>query len=251
MELVRVGAQGPRALVIHGNDLCGAHYRALADALAARGVCTDLVTLPGFSHEPPLVDPSWPALVDALLNHCAADPPQALIGHSMGGLLALLVAARRPRWLRALALLEPAVFPSRWFASLALRRYLARIVQAAPDAPFVNDNGGQKRIADLTRYPRALLTLHEQVRRASDKNTAHALFTSAPLLYPLPLHDVNMPVVLVRGARSGWLSRVQARSLSAALHAQVHVVPDAAHWLMGEADDAVADVVAPFVRAHA
>lgn len=251
MELVRVGAQGPRALMIHGNDLCGAHYRGLADALATRGVRTDLVTLPGFFREPPLAAPSWASLVDAVLERCAQDPPNAIIGHSMGGLVAVLVAARRPAWLRALALLEPAVFPSRFIAALASRRYLARIVHAPPEAPFVNGNGGQRRIAKLESYPRALLDLHLEVRRASDKQTARALFESAPSLYPLPLHEVSAPVLLVRGARSGLLSRVQTLSLSRAWSTTPRVVPDAAHWLIGEADEAVAQWVAPFVREHA
>lgn len=252
MARIDVGEGNTRALVVHGNDLCGKLYVPLAEALARRGVACTLVTLPGFAGEPPLLSPSWAALVDVLEELCQELRPTLLVGHSMGGLLTLLLAARRPTSVRALALLEPAIFPGPFVARIAARRYLKRVVRAPRDRDdaFQNDNGGQRRLAHPERFPPSLFALHREARRTSDAGTAEALFTSLPALWPLPFAAVSVPVLLVRGARSGVLSRVQTADLARRFRSRPVVMKDAAHWLLGEADEAVAEAVASFARTH-
>jgi pimeloyl-ACP methyl ester carboxylesterase len=254
MKLVATGEGGAsgmvaartRALLLPGNDLCAEFYAGLAGALAARGVPTTAVTLPGYHREPPLPAPGWAALVDAVLPHV----PEVLIGHSMGGLLAALVAARTPPALRRLVLLEPAIFPTAGIARSAANRYLTDVVLGDRTA-FRNWNGAQHRVADLARYPPAMVALYEEVRRTSDVATARALFTELPALYPLPFARITVPTLLVRGARTGLLSRLLLAPLAYRLcgRAQSHVIPGAAHWIANEQDDAAADAIAGFVGA--
>ncbi len=256
MKSFTIGSVGPRIVLVHGNDLCGEFYAPLAQQLAARDVRTTLLTLPGFHGEPPLPAPSWAALVDALLQFIQPhDPPLVLAGHSMGGLIALLAAARRPTWLHGLALLEPAVFPGKLVANVAARRYLRQVVHAEDRDAFKNWNGGMRRIADMAAYPQAAIDLYLQVRRTSDRSTGAALFTSLPALDPLPYESVAVPALLVTGAATGIFGRAISGLLRRRLGAEAVVVPGAAHWLVHEADAAVADAVAAFVhgaaRSHA
>lgn len=169
-----------------------------------------------------------------------------LIGHSMGGLIALLAAARRPRALAHLVLLEPAVFPSRWMAALAARRYLATVVRG-DRTRFVNSNGATPRVHHLERYPRAAIDLYLEGRRTADRATGEALFGALPRLYPLPYRRVDVPTLLVSGGEIGWRGRALRRGLVRALAPRHLSCPGAAHWLVNEADDAVADAIAEFV----
>jgi pimeloyl-ACP methyl ester carboxylesterase len=241
MKRLTVGSAPARALLLPGNDLPAAFYLPLAGALAARGVPTAVATLPGFDGEPPLAEPSWDALAAAVLE----DVPPVLIGHSMGGMLALRAAARRPLGLTHLVLLEPAIFPWRWLARAAGRRYLRSVIRGDRDR-FENWNGLSRRVADPARYPRAAIDLYLEARRRGDRATGEALFSTLPDLYPLP--EVAVPTLLVTGRETGARARFLMRRLRARLGPAAWVeLPGAAHWLVHEADEAVAEQVARFV----
>lgn len=246
METVLVGPAPARALLVHGNDLCAPFYRPLAEQLAARGLSTTLTTLPGFHREPPLPAPSWQAMVDLVIE--ALPPaPALLIGHSMGGLIALLAAARRPAALERLVLLEPAIFSSRWVARTAARRYLGRVVRGDREQ-FVNWNGAARRVHDPEAYPGWAIDLYLDSRRSGDRATSEALFSTLPSLYPLPCDRIEVPVLLVTGAEAGWRGRFLRRKLVRQLAPEQAVIPGAAHWLANEADAEVAQRIAEFVQ---
>ena len=74
-----------------------------------------------------------------------------------------------------------------------------------------------------------------------------ALLEALPALYPLPFAEVSVPVLLLRGAHSGWRARLGTRVLSHMLpNARVEVIPRAAHWLVNEADADVARTITAF-----
>jgi pimeloyl-ACP methyl ester carboxylesterase len=246
MRLVTVGdGAGPaRAFVVPGNDLCAEFYRPLAERLAVAGVATTLATLPGWHGVPPLPAPGWDALADAV-TAALPGPDATLVGHSLGGLLALLVAARRPAALGRLVLVEPAVFPGRLVARAAARRYRDTVVHGDAGR-FVNWNGGLRRVHDEAAFPRAMIELYLEVRRTSDRATAARLMDTLPDLYPLPFARVAVPVLVVRGASSGWRARAMLAPLARRLGAERVVIPGAAHWIANEQDEALAAAVARF-----
>ncbi len=235
----RSGSTTRRALLLPGADLRAAFYRPLLERLAARGVTTTALTI-----GPDLARRGWPGLLDAL--HAAWDahaggPDALLIGHSFGALCALLLAARRPAGLGRVALLEPAVAPTRRLAAWAAARYRRQALARDRDG-FVNRPGSFTRVARPERFPAGALALYLAARREDDPAPLGALLEAAAPLHPLPAPGV--PTVVVRGERSGWQPHLGAWLLARRLGARLVTIPGAAHWLANEADDAVAAAIA-------
>ncbi|NYJ04561.1 alpha/beta fold hydrolase [Petropleomorpha daqingensis] len=113
------GAPRERALYVHGLGGASTNWTDLAALLRVRfdGWAVDL---PGFGRSEPPAGHRYTirgharAVVD-LLEHIAAQPGEAqgrpvhLLGNSLGGLVSLLVAARRPDRVASLTLISPAM----------------------------------------------------------------------------------------------------------------------------------------------
>lgn len=87
-------------------------WRETCEALQP-GVQCHLVQLPGFAGAPPvLADPWLPAMRDAVLAYVAAQKLErpAVIGHSLGGTLALMMAAEQPARLGPLVIVDALPF---------------------------------------------------------------------------------------------------------------------------------------------
>lgn len=99
------------AVYLHGLSGSGTNWTDLAAQLAphAPGLALDL---PGFGRSAPLASRLYTpeAHADAVLCFLAGQGrPVHLLGNSMGGAIALVVAARRPELVRTLTLLAPAM----------------------------------------------------------------------------------------------------------------------------------------------
>ncbi len=111
INVVDFGGDGPVLLLVHG--LGGSHlnWLSVAPKLAEHHRVYAL-DLPGFGRSPLAGRPSAIAANVDLLTRVIArlsDGPIALMGNSMGGLLALGVAAVHPNLVKLLALVDPAV----------------------------------------------------------------------------------------------------------------------------------------------
>lgn len=100
--------EGPVAVVwLHGWGRQGADFAACARDLAARGVASVALDLPGFGASPPPAAPGgarhYADLLAPALAEVSSDPV-VLVGHSFGGTVATVVAARRPGGVRSLVL---------------------------------------------------------------------------------------------------------------------------------------------------
>jgi len=98
----------------HGNSFPASTYGVMLGSLRARGYAVSAVEK--FGHDPqyPVTD-NWPRLVQQLADFAAqqkaANKGQApiLVGHSLGGILSLMCAARHPELARAVVMLDSPV----------------------------------------------------------------------------------------------------------------------------------------------
>lgn len=121
------GGRGPALLAIHGLGGSGRYWQGLED-LAGDRFTIVAPDLPGFgSSDKPRMVYDRPFLLDALDAVAASLGPVVVIGHSLGGVLGFLWAARHPDRTRALNLSaspfpqpRPDWDPARWVGARRL-----------------------------------------------------------------------------------------------------------------------------------
>lgn len=170
-------AERPRAVigVVHGLGEHSGRYAALASDLV-RARCTVVaLDLPGHGEaQGPRGDmPSWDFVRDHVipatftaprgLPDQPADLPQILLGHSMGGVLALDYALAHPRSLLALVLSAPALrspMPPWWQLALA---NVARATSPSTGFPNGLDPNGISRDGEVVKAYREDPHVHDRI----------------------------------------------------------------------------------------
>jgi pimeloyl-ACP methyl ester carboxylesterase len=121
----------PSLVLLHGFGAGSGHWRQNAQPLAAAGWCVYALDLIGFgaSSQPgrqrhrPLDNRFWARQVQAFLAQ-VVQAPAVLVGHSLGGLVALSCSVFFPRWVRAVVA-----------APLPDPTLLMAAIEAGPSAP--------------------------------------------------------------------------------------------------------------------
>lgn len=101
----------PTLVFSHANGFPAGTYKQLFKAWREAGYRVKAVDR--FGHDPRYpVTSNWPRLRDQLIDFIDAEVggPVDLVGHSLGGLLSLMVAAKRPDLARSLVMLDSPVF---------------------------------------------------------------------------------------------------------------------------------------------
>lgn len=133
------GGEGPPIVLVHGLGGSSVDWDAVAGRLTDLGhvVAPDL---PRFGLSPPCARNGLSGMADALEGFVSVEVresgrPATIVGNSMGGLLAVMLASRRPDLVRALVLVSPA-FPPRLtdVAGADGPTALRLAIQAAPGA---------------------------------------------------------------------------------------------------------------------
>ncbi len=112
MHLTRWGDAGPRVVLVHGGaqgtrSAGVTNFRA-QEPLGSRGWQLIVPDRPGHGLSPSPGRPDDPVADGSLIADLLGDGAH-LVGHSFGGLVALAAAAERPRAVRSLTLIEPAL----------------------------------------------------------------------------------------------------------------------------------------------
>ncbi len=100
----------PLIVFSHANSFAASTYRVLFRQLRARGFKVRAVDKFGHAPEYPVTN-NWPRLVQQLVDFVQAETdktgePAFLVGHSLGGFLSVMAAARHPEFARGVLLLD-------------------------------------------------------------------------------------------------------------------------------------------------
>jgi pimeloyl-ACP methyl ester carboxylesterase len=248
------GGTGPPILLVHGLGGSALNWVAVAPKLVARRrvLVPDLPghgrssPLPGLSTLTPLAD----SLAELLRREGTGRVP--VVGHSLGGLVALRLAVREPAAVSGVLLAAAAGISSGRRAA----RYALRVLAVVRPGRRLAAHRG--RIAASTRLRRAAFgwwgaadpdalspavvdgflagwELHTDTRSA-----ARALVADDPRP---DLEQIRCPALVVWGARDNQVGVADAFEYARRLRAPVRLVPGCGHLLIGERPDAVLDAV--------
>jgi pimeloyl-ACP methyl ester carboxylesterase len=118
------GGNGPLLHLAHANGFPPGTYRPLVETIADRYHVVGLPARPLWPDSRPDSAPSWHPLADDLiegldgLGLCGI----LAVGHSIGGVLTMWAAIRRPDLFRAIVLIDPVILPPAWLWVLRLLR---------------------------------------------------------------------------------------------------------------------------------
>ncbi|MGY1804774.1 alpha/beta fold hydrolase [Blastococcus sp. SYSU D00922] len=277
------GAEGPRgrAVYVHGLGGASTNWTDLAALLAVRfdGWAVDL---PGFGRSQPPPRGRYSirghvrAVVD-VLEHVVAQPGEAqgrpvhLLGNSLGGLVSLLVASRRPDLVATLTLVSPAMPVYRvppafsralllllvpGVPSLAARR-MGAITPEESVRAMIRMCFGEPRAVPPERIEQAVQEMRE---RAAQPWADHALTRSMRGLITSYLRvgaanawraarTLRVPTLVLWGARDKLVDPAMAPRLAAAIpDARLEVLERVGHVAMLEAPEATARAVLGLVE---
>src|SRR4051794_6751773 len=108
-----VGTEGPRVVFVHGLFGQGKNWTTIAKALAD-GHRVTLLDLPNHGHSPCTDTVDYEDMAELVAAQLESyGEPVTLVGHSMGGKVAMTLALRRPELVRALAVVDiaPVEYP--------------------------------------------------------------------------------------------------------------------------------------------
>ena len=240
----------PRVICLHGVRNHGAHFARLAERL--RGYHVLAPDLLGHGHSP--WEPPWDigAHVDAI-TATVGDGSAALVGHSFGGRLAFELAARTPKLVPKLVLLDPAILLPGHVA-------LAAAENARTDTSYVSFDELIKRRyeeSQLHHAPRELVVedLAPHVETSDDGRLRYRYSQSAVVAaygemasQPPPFEQVRVPTLLVLGERSylPYDHLLDAHRAALGDLLEVNVVPGG-HSVLWDAFDETAAAISAFL----
>lgn len=253
----------------HGNGFPAGTYRVLFEQWRAAG--HEVVALDKFGHDPAYpVTSNWPKLRDQLIRfiETQAAAPAYLVGHSLGGLLSLLVACKRPDLVRGLVMLDAPIvtgwrahsvqvaktmrfvsrvspgrvsrrrrhhWPSRdavhahFAAKAAFARWEARVLADYVAAGFVDEGGG------------SALAFKREIETRIYNTLPHHI---GPLLRR---HPPRCPVAFVAGIQSAEMRQAGAEA-SKRLAGERFVWTEGTHLYPMERPDATAALVLELIE---
>jgi pimeloyl-ACP methyl ester carboxylesterase len=151
LHVVDHGGDGPPMLLVHGLGGSLLDWRDVAGPLSRTHHAWSL-DLIGFGRTP-LAGRSATVeanqeIVDRVIQHIASDQPVVLVGNSMGGLISIIEASRRPQRVAALILVDPAL-PMARGGHLSLMIAATFLVMQAPRiGPWLVDGHTRRRGAE-------------------------------------------------------------------------------------------------------
>ncbi|MGY4720414.1 alpha/beta fold hydrolase [Naumannella huperziae] len=249
-----VGAGEPDVAFAHGLFGQGKNWTQIAKALTP-GHTSLLVDMPDHGRSPwtELVD--YPGYADLVAETLAPHAPLDLVGHSMGGKIAMQVALRRPELVRRLVVVD--IAPADYRGLSAFGDYVAAM-RAIDLAALPDREAADEALRDGVPDPVVRGFLLQNLRRASAPENWRwqmnlgLLGDQLDRLGEWPATDATFdgPVLWVAGAESDYV-RPEHREAMRALFPRVRSVrvKGAGHWVHSEQPDAFVRTLRAFLDA--
>lgn len=227
VKYVDFGGKGPPMVLVHGLGGSSMNWLAVGSALA-RDHHVYALDLPGFGRSPPREDPptikSYRRLVARFIDEVAGGPV-VLVGNSMGGMVSLAVAAKRPKLVSRLVLVCPAL-PRSPGDQHDPRVFMTFLLYMLPGAGELYLRRRKKKLTpeeesdeilelctvDIRRIRPDVLEAHHELARerrsmpwANDTFLAAARSLTRRVLFPRKarkwLESVRAPTLIIHGAK--------------------------------------------------
>lgn len=277
---------GMPLLLLHGWMDVAASWQFMVDALSPEFFASRFVIAPdwrGFGHSSgPACDhygfADYLGDLEWLLEHCAGEQPVDLVGHSMGGNIAMMYAGVRPRRIRRLVNLEgfgmPATRPeqaparyARWLDELQALHRGEKVLRSYPDLAAVtarlmqtNPRLPQDKADWLARqWSEERAQADGGTRREILGDAAHRIISAQLFRVEemLALYArITAPTLMVEAAEDSLARWWPGRFTLAEFHQRLRsvpalrreVVPDAGHMLHHDQPAALARLIEQFLH---
>ncbi|WP_235907876.1 alpha/beta fold hydrolase [Siccirubricoccus phaeus] len=246
LNAVEMG-EGPPVAILHGLFGSAQNWGAIQKALAPRHRVL-AVDLPNHGASPHSPDMSYPAMAAAVAERLRE--PMALLGHSMGGKVAMALALAQPERVTRLVVADmaPVTYPPS-----AMRGYVAAM-QAVELRPGLTRREADAALAPAVDSPAERGFLLQNLRFGEGAPAwrlgLEEIAAAMPVLESFPDFDAPYkgPVLVVSGERSGYVRPASHAAFRALFpHVEFAVVPDAGHWLHAENPKAFLGLIEPFL----
>jgi pimeloyl-ACP methyl ester carboxylesterase len=265
---IHVHEEGPEsgqvALLIHGWSSSWYALSPLLPLLSRRYRCL-AVDLPGYGASPPLPERATiPGYADLLAGLAGAldDRPVVLIGHSMGGMIALTLALRYPETVERLVLLAPTIsgrlslFINLFVSPITLleRVRLFNIIVAALEPQFMSITDALMRPSQFAEQTG--ITEKDYHRLRADARHPGQGRVRAECYWAMRNNDlrghlgqIQAPALAVWGLEDNTVPLRDASALAQEWpDADLRFIPSAGHWPQFETPDTTARYVRAFLR---
>ncbi len=223
MHVERLGDHGPRLLLIHGSTSPGWATWSAQRELAAEGYRLVVPHRSGYPPNPPLERIDFEVQAREMTE--LIEPGTHLVGHSYGGVVAILAAALVPDRVRSLTVIEPPAY------GLArgnpdVEAVIARVTEAFITAGTIRETFARflAAVGSAARVPETLTPAQEASVRATlvERPPFEAVFD-----FPT-LRAAGFPILVASGAHDAAADAV-CDVLVRELGAERAVIPGAGH----------------------
>jgi pimeloyl-ACP methyl ester carboxylesterase len=254
-----VGGAGEPVVLVHGLGGAASNWIELAAPLARRQRVI-VPELPGHGGSSPLAAaPNLNPYADQIAGVLERERivGAAAVGHSFGASIALRLAMRHPRLVRALVLAGAAGISSRRRAAVYGLGLTAAIQPGRRIAPFARRIARSARLRTLAfggwgaADPGALPARAAEGFLAGPAKHSDTLTAARALLQEDPrleLAGVACRCLVLWGGRDTQVGVADAFEYARRLRGRLRVIADCGHLLIGERPDACLDAVETFIR---
>ena len=211
----------------HGNSFPASTYRVMLDSLRARGFTVHAIEKYGHDPRYPVTD-NWPHLVEQLAEFAAervrtSGGPVYLVGHSLGGILSVMAAARHPELARGVLMLDSPLIAGWRAGAMGVVKRTALMKRLSPSQVSRRRRDqweSREAVFEHFRGKKMFAAWHEQVlhdyvdhgtfdadgtwRLAFDREVESAIYDTLPHQIGALLreHPLQCPVAFVGGLAS-------------------------------------------------